>query len=122
MFKKILFGLFVFFLMAIPGVQAADMFQNLEKTRAGAGFDPSQTSPLMTISLIIQIALSFLGVIFLILTIYGGFLWMTAGGDNGKVDEAKKMITAAIIGLIIIVSAYAVSYFVIDKLITSTLS
>lgn len=68
------------------------------------------------ISTIIRAALSFLGVIFLILMIYGGYLWMTAGGNEQQVEKAKSLITAAIIGLIIVVSAYAISYFVIAKL------
>lgn len=68
------------------------------------------------ISTIITAALSFLGVIFLILMIYGGYLWMTAGGNEQQVEKAKSLITAAIIGLIIVVSAYAISYFVMAKL------
>ena len=97
---------------------------NLEKTAGsgGAGYDIDQKNPLEIVSNIIQIALSFLGVIFLVLTIYGGFLWMTAAGDESKVESARKMITAAIIGLIIVVSAYAISYFVMSKLIEKTLT
>lgn len=69
-----------------------------------------------TIGKIIGVALSLLGVIFLVLMIYGGFLWMTARGDGGQVDKAKGMITTAIVGLIIVLSAYAITYFVITKL------
>ena len=69
-----------------------------------------------TIGTIIKAALSFLGVIFLILMIYGGFLWMTAKGNEEEVTKAKNLINAAIIGLIIVVSAYAISYFVIKNL------
>jgi hypothetical protein len=68
------------------------------------------------IGLIISTALSFLGVIFLILMIYGGFLWMTAKGNEQQVEKAKTLITAAVIGLIIVISAYAISYFVIKNL------
>src|SRR3989344_1918510 len=57
---------------------------------------------------LIGVALSLLGVIFLILMIYGGFLWMTARGDGSQIDKAKGLMTAAIIGLIIVLSAYAI--------------
>ncbi|MCF7820682.1 MAG: pilin [Candidatus Pacebacteria bacterium] len=56
--------------------------------------------------------LSFLGVIFLILMIVGGIQWMTAGGNQEKVAKAKQLITSAIIGLVIVFSAYAVTAFI----------
>lgn len=70
---------------------------------------------------IITTALSLLGVIFLVLMIYGGFLWMTARGDEGQVTKAKDLMQAAIIGLVVVISAYAISYFVISTLSTGTL-
>ena len=82
----------------------------------GAGTDSANVSVESIISTIIQIALSFLGVIFLILMIYGGSIWMTAQGNEQDVEKAKNLITAAIIGLIIVLSAYAISYLVINKL------
>lgn len=64
----------------------------------------------------INIALGIIGVIFLCLMVYAGFLWMTAMGDPKKTSTAKDLIFAAIIGIIIIVLAYAISYFVISSL------
>jgi len=64
----------------------------------------------------INTALSLLGVIFLILMIYAGYTWMTARGEEEKVTKAKETITRAIIGLIIVVAAYAISAFVISSL------
>lgn len=129
MLKKILFyGLSVVFAFSVAaGTSAGNLSsftENLNKTAGagGAGYDTTKQSPLLMVNTIIQVALSFLGVIFLVLTIYGGFLWMTAAGDESKVESARKMITAAIIGLIIIVSAYAISYFVISKLVEKTLA
>ena len=60
--------------------------------------------------------LSLLGLIFIILVITAGFNWMTAGGDETKVDKAKKMISRAIIGLIVIIAAYAITAFVFKAL------
>ncbi len=65
---------------------------------------------------IIGIFLSFLGVIFLILMLHAGYNWMTAAGDEEKITKAKDTIRAAIIGLIIIVAAYALSIFVIESI------
>jgi len=73
-----------------------------------------------TIATIINVALSLLGVVVLVIIIYGGFLWMTAGGNDEKVGEAKKWIFGGIIGLVIILSAYAIASFVITKLVGAT--
>lgn len=69
-----------------------------------------------TIGIILQGALALLGVIFLVLTIYGGFLWMTAGGNDTQVAKAKNILVRAIIGLIIIAAAYSITTFVINAL------
>jgi hypothetical protein len=68
---------------------------------------------------IINVVLGFLGIILLVYILYAGFLWMTAGGDTDKVKTAKDMIKNAIIGLIIIVAAFAISTFVLESIIES---
>jgi len=93
----------------------------LGKAAEEAGYDINENETETIISLVIQTALSFLGVVFLILMIYGGYLWMTARGNEDQVAKAKNLITAAIIGLIIVVSAYAISWFVVSKLGGETL-
>lgn len=94
--------------VGVPGEMMATM----------AGFDTiSDESNLTTlISSVIEIFLSFLGIIFLILMLYGGYNWMTAAGDESKVETAKSTIQRAIIGLIIIISAYAITYSVFKAL------
>ena len=62
---------------------------------------------------VIRYLLSFLGVAAVLIIIYGGFLWMSAGGNPEKVEKAKKIITQAIIGLIIILLSYSLTMFVI---------
>ena len=66
---------------------------------------------------IVNIVLSFLGVLLLVYLIYAGFLWMTSGGDSKKADSAKSYIQNAIIGLIIILASFAISNFVISNLV-----
>jgi len=62
---------------------------------------------------IIGVFLSMLGVIFICLVVYAGYLWMTAAGDNEKVKKAKDILQSAIIGVIIVSSAYVITYFVL---------
>lgn len=61
---------------------------------------------------IVGAVLAFVGIIFFVLIIYGGFMWMTAGGDEQKVTKAKDLITQAVIGLIIVLAAYAITAFI----------
>jgi hypothetical protein len=68
------------------------------------------------ISRIIQIVLSFLGIIFLILIIFSGFRWMTSGGNEEAVKKAQGTIKTAIIGLVIVLTAYSITYFVFKYL------
>lgn len=73
-----------------------------------------------TIARVIRIVLGFLGVIAVSFVLYGGFKWMTAGGNSDSVGDAQKIIVAAAIGLAIILSAYAITSFVISNLVTVT--
>lgn len=66
---------------------------------------------------VIGVFLGLLGVIFMILLVYGGYTWMTSYGNQEKVNKAKEVITSAIIGLIIVLGAYAISSFVINALV-----
>ena len=69
---------------------------------------------------VINVILGFLGIIAVVIILLGGFKWMTAGGNEDKVGEAKKLITAGIIGLVIILASYAIATFVITQLIAAT--
>jgi|WetSurMetagenome_2_1015567.scaffolds.fasta_scaffold19938_5 hypothetical protein len=70
---------------------------------------------------VIYSLLSLLGIIFLGLTIYGGILWMTAEGKEDQVEKAQKIITQAVIGLVIVLAAYAISIFVVNAITPKTL-
>ena len=69
-----------------------------------------------TIADIINIVLGFLGIVAVIIILAGGFKWMTAGGNEDSVGEAKKMIYGGIIGLVVIFAAWAIASFVISGL------
>ena len=64
------------------------------------------------IATIIKVVLGFLGVIFVVLLIFAGIKYMTSGGDQEKVKDAVGQIKNAVIGLIIIVAAYSITYFI----------
>lgn len=72
------------------------------------------------VGIVIQAFLGLLGVIFLIYMLYGGYNWMVAQGDEEKVTKAKDTIQRAVIGLIVIIATYAISFWVFDKLLTTT--
>ena len=63
---------------------------------------------------IIKYLLTFLAIIAVIMVLYGGFIWMTAGGNEDRVAKAKKIIISGAIGLIIILAAFAIVMFVIE--------
>ncbi len=72
-----------------------------------------------TITSIIRVALSLLGVVALVIVLMGGFKWMTAGGNEDKVKEAKRLIFQGIIGMAIVLSAFAITTFVVESLTTA---
>lgn len=117
--KKIsaIFGLLLFFVFAGQQTAIAYSFvsdSGLNITGAGAGYNVKSATqtPEYFISQIIQIVLSFLGVLFLGLMIYAGFTWMTAAGNEQKAEKAKEIVIESAIGLIIVISAYAITYFI----------
>ncbi len=69
---------------------------------------------------VINVLLGFLGILAIVIILWGGFRWLTSGGNEEKVGEAKKIITAGIIGLVIIFTAYAIASFIVNQLITAT--
>jgi len=73
-----------------------------------------------TISQIIRVALGFLGVVAVVIILLGGFKWMASGGNDEKVKKAKQLIFSGIIGLAIVLSAFAIASFVITQISTAT--
>lgn len=69
---------------------------------------------------LVNVFLGFLGIVLLFLFLYAGFLWMTAGGDEKRVKDAKQYIINAVIGLFIIAGAYVLTNFVLTNLAAVT--
>ncbi|MEK7072570.1 MAG: hypothetical protein AAB969_03300 [Patescibacteria group bacterium] len=115
--KKITVGLLsviVLSLFALPVLVSAQGNLNLGLENAaqiGLGDRDLKDS----INSIIQLILSFLGILAVIIILWGGFIWMTAAGDEAKVDKAKKLIISGIVGIVIILAAYIIANFVITQ-------
>ena len=69
---------------------------------------------------LINTLLGVLGIVFLLLVLYGGFLWMTAGGNDDRASQGRKIIGNGIVGLIIIFLAFAITTFVFTVLSDAT--
>ncbi|MBU1164515.1 hypothetical protein KKA15_03065 [Patescibacteria group bacterium] len=69
---------------------------------------------------IVNVALGFLGILAILIILWGGFVWLTAGGDESKVESAKKIITGGVVGLVIILSALAITNFVVAQILNAT--
>ena len=80
----------------------------------GAGFTNIGLGSI--IATIISIVLSLLALIFLVLTIMAGFKWMNAGGNEEEVKKAQTTLKNAVIGLVIVLAAYAITYFIFNSL------
>lgn len=115
--KFIIFSLLIVlsFLMLAQAGLALDpnVTEGLNKTAEGGfGKDITKSSTLPeTIGKIVGAALSFLGVAFFILMIYGGYMWMFSMGNEQTSAKAKNIIIAAVIGLVIILLAYAITTY-----------
>ncbi|NBS41458.1 hypothetical protein EBS80_02255 [bacterium] len=75
-----------------------------------------------TIASLIRVVLGFLGIVAVVIILIGGFKWMTAGGNDDKVKSARKVMVSGIIGLVIVLSAFAIAQFVLSSIITATTS
>jgi len=90
----------------------------LDEVGGGAGLGNKPLTE--TVGQLIGVFLGLLGVIFLLLVIYAGFIWMTAQGDPKSVEKARNILLSAVVGLVILLSAYAISNFVIIQLSSAT--
>ena len=79
----------------------------------GAGYNTSATFQTI-IGAVLTMALGLMGVIFLVLAVYSGYNWMMARGNEEMVEKSKKTLTNAIIGIVVVLSAYLISRFVVE--------
>lgn len=69
---------------------------------------------------IIYTLLGFLGLIFVVLIVWSGYEWMTSQGDPAKVTKAKDRLTNSVIGLVVVLAAYGIALFIMEKVVNVT--
>ena len=84
------------------------------------GIGLSDTDPRIIIARVIRVILGFLGIIALVLILYAGWMYMMSGGAPDKIEKAKKILSSAAIGLVIILSAFAIASFILNYLNVAT--
>jgi hypothetical protein len=97
-------------LLASPMIALAATSYSIENIGASVGLGTSDLK--QTVVNIIQWVLGILALVAVVMIILGGFQWMTAAGNEEKIEKAKKVISAAVIGLIIVLLAWAIVIFV----------
>jgi len=120
--KSFLLSIILFCLLVTP-VVAIDLGDGfLIDAASKAGYDKNTTALTLaeTIGLVIKAVLSFAGVIFLVLMVYAGYLWMTARGEEEQIKKSQKIIISSVIGLVITVSAYSITEFVVPAILART--
>lgn len=83
---------------------------------APAEIKGGETDPATILGRLIGALIGFVGALLFFYMLYGGFLWMTAGGAKEKVQSAQQVIKNAIIGIVIVALSYAISNYVIENI------
>ena len=92
-----------------------------EDTGLGTGNVAQDSNLIGKIAAVINVILGFLGIIAVIMIIYAGFKWMTAGGNEEDVTKAKANIKNAVIGLAIVLASFIIVNFAVNRLSRATL-
>ena len=108
-------SLVVGFVIITPLVSAQDL-----GLQYATGTGLASTDIRIIIARIIRIALGFLGILAVAIMLYGGFIWMTSGGAEEKIQQAKRIIIDGAIGLAIIILAFSIATFVLNALMRAS--
>lgn len=109
---------FFSFFCSVPMVSAqkslGDAPELLESAggATGIGADSKLGNLPDVIATAIRFVLSLLGTLMFVYMVYAGYLWMTAQGDEGAISTAKGIMVNTIIGFLVVISAWAITYLV----------
>jgi len=103
-------------MFTIMPAHAGKVSEGLETAAETADLSTQENLPRL-IGDVLEYVLGFVGVILLIVIIYGGVTWMTAGGDEDRVKKARNLIVNGIIGIIIIALSYTILNYVMNWLL-----
>jgi len=115
--RVLIFTAFIFSILFLNfnSVLALDLKSQMDKF-AGKAELKTNTDLVTIIGKIVRIVLYLLGILFVLLIIYGGIKWMTSAGNEEQIKKAKGLLVNAVIGLVIVVLAYAIASFVVTQL------
>lgn len=130
--KKKILSLFIISLFLVPAfafAQSGSLDSNnafgLDFVQGGGpgssdGINLGKKDPRTMAAQLINVILTLLGIVAVVIVLLGGFKWMTAAGNEDKVSEAKKLLGAGVIGLVIILAAWGIASFVLNELMKAT--
>jgi len=100
----------------VPIVVSANELANFSNSVIGMwGLDTDPNTPASIVVNIINVVLTFLGLVTLFLVIYGGTVYLLARGDSTKASKGRKIIMIGIIGVLIVLASWGISYFVFSQ-------
>ena len=102
----------VFAVNTPPPNEAQTNNYGLDTAANNTGLIDKSQAPQVIVGQVVGVILSFVGVIFLLLTIYAGLRWMLAQGNEAEIEKAKGTLISSVIGLIIVLAAYALTAFI----------
>lgn len=98
--------------------QVSPLLDRLKKVGPAAGYgQATETTAIEIVGMVINALLGLLGVIFIILMLLAGYNWLISRGDEEKITKAKDIIRTSIIGLIVVVGAFAIWNFISNYLL-----
>ena len=115
MFKKatiLILSFLMFFIVVNPVLAQSGELIGIEYANEVGLMAADEEDPRDMAVVIIQYLMSFLGLVAISIILYGGFMWMTSAGNDDRLGKAKKIIVAGVIGLMIILAAFAIVSFI----------
>ena len=109
------------FLITKLVLAATDPLSKMIGVRDKAGLPQTTASPQRIIVNVIVYVLGFVALFFVISIIYAGWQWMSSGGNEEKISAAKKRLLNSIIGIIIVMSAYGITWYIDDVMTKATI-
>jgi len=119
LFIFFLFSIFFNFQTAFVSAYDFELHSGLGDAGYEAGYDDAGLTdePVAQVAgSIVKQIIAYVGIFFLLLTIYAGFIWMLSRGNEQEVEKSKKILQNAIIGLIVVLLAYAITYLFMSTL------
>lgn len=109
----------LFFINNVYTAGLQDAQKNIKPVASAVGAENVDVQDVVGVFL--NAALTFVGLVFMVLMVYAGYLWMTAAGEEEQVKKSQKIIVGSIIGMVILLSSYAITVFISDLLNNSGL-